>query len=469
MGEFRMPSLGADMDEGTLVEWRVSVGDHVDRGDIVASVETDKSVIDVEVFETGTIQELLVEPGTRVAVGTALARIGDAAAEDEPSEPDVPAHTEPPEPAAPPEPVTSTPPAGSTPDAAPGEPIAPPVTPPTEAPAPAHPHVVVGEGPVRRHASLMRSPLVRHLAEQLHVDPDRLRGTGPGGRITRHDVEHAAATTRRASPRARRRGIELGIDVDDLTGTGVDGAVCERDVVAAASAAEPAAPAPAPSQAADGMRAAIARTMERSNREIPHYHLSATVDLNPLTEWLAEINAERPPAERILPAAAIMRACALAAAKVTDLNGEWRDGAAVTSKQVHLGVLVSLRSGGLIVPVIRDAHERSVEEMMTALTDVVERSRRGSLRSSELSGATITLSNLGDRGVDEVLGVIPPPQLAIVGVGKIAARPMVVDGAVVARDSAVFTLGADHRASDGRTGSRFLRQIESLLANPTRL
>lgn len=462
MGEFRMPSLGADMEEGTLVEWAVDVGDQVSRGDIIATVETDKSTIEVEVFESGTVAELLVEPGTRVAVGTPMARIGDSSAG----------------PVGP----SSTQPSGESPSEAPPVDTGPPEA--LTVVREAQPAAVVGDGPSRRHASVLRSPLVRQLAERLEVDTSRIRGTGPGGSVTRKDVELASrrtatpatpatpATTersKRVTPRARRRAAEIGVDLSAVVGTGIAGAVREQDVDAAATPRDDTGPAAGGGSSADRMRSAIARTMERSNREIPHYHLSLTVDLAPLDDWLANRNAGRTPHERALPAAAILRATAMAAASVSELNGEWRDGSAITSRQVHLGVLVSLRSGGLVAPVLHDAQDRSVDELMAALLDVVERARRGALRSSELAGATITVTNLGDRGVDEVLGVIHPPQLAIVGVGKIASRPMVVDGEVRARKSAVITLGADHRATDGRTGSRFLRRVDTLLRDPALL
>ena len=457
MGEFRMPSLGADMEEGTLVEWAVDVGDQVSKGDIIASVETDKSTIEVEVFESGTVAELLVEPGARVAVGTPMARIGDSST------------------------------AGSVgPDSTGRSGESPSETPPVDARPPEAPTAVreeqhaavVGDGPNRRHASVLRSPLVRQLAERLQVDTSRIRGTGPGGSVTRKDVELASRRTatpatsersRRVTPRARRRAAEIGVDLSVVVGTGVAGAIREQDVNAAATPRDETRTEAAGGSSTDRMRAAIARTMERSNRDIPHYHLSLMVDLEPLDDWLTDRNAGRRPQERALPAAAILRASAMAAASVPELNGEWRDGSAVTSQQVHLGVLVSLRSGGLVAPVLHDAQDRSVDELMAALLDVVERARRGALRSSELAGATITVTNLGDRGVDEVLGVIHPPQLAIVGVGKIASRPMVVDGEVRARKSAVITLGADHRATDGRTGSRFLRRVDALLRDPTLL
>ncbi len=217
------------------------------------------------------------------------------------------------------------------------------------------------------------------------------------------------------------------------------------------------------------MRAAIARTMERANREIPHYHVSTTVDLGPLTAWLEERNLGREPDRRVLPAAAFLRATALAAHQVPTLNGSWTDGAPVLADGVHLGVMVSMRNGGLLVPVIHDAERRSTDELMVALSDLVERTRRGALRSSEMTGATISVTNLGDRGVDEVHGVIHPPELALVGIGRIAPRALVVGGTVVARPSVVVSLAADHRASDGRTGSRLLRRMERLLTRPEQL
>ena len=465
MGEFRMPSLGADMDRGTLVEWHVAVGDAVRRGDIVAAVETDKSVIDVEVFESGVVEELLVEPGTGVEVGTPLARIG--AGEQG---------------------------AGDAPDAADGSDAqevdrSPSTSPPRSStalptPAPArhreHASGPTGVGPTHHHAGRVLSPLVRHLAERRGLDAGRIEGTGPGGRVTREDVEAAdrrlsrsspPATPRSsppATPRARRRAAELGVDLHDVTGSGPHGAVRERDLPTESPAER--APAPPPARSGgDARRAAITRTMERSNLEIPHYHLSTTVDLGALVAWLEERNRSRPPDRRVLPAAALLRATALAAAQVPSLNGTWTDGAPALSAEVHLGVMVSLRGGGLLVPVIHDADRRSTDEIMAALSELVQRARRGALRSSELAGATISVTNLGDRGVDEVHGVIHPPELALVGIGRIALRALVVDGAVVARPSVVVTLAADHRASDGRTGSAFLRRMERLLAQPARL
>lgn len=461
MGEFRMPSLGADMDSGTLVEWRVAVGDHVRRGDTVAVVDTDKSTIDVEVFETGVVVELLVEPGATVPVGAPLARIGEpegavpATDAAEPTRSGV-ATVPTTERSAPPRP---------TPSAPPERPANSPTTP------------VVG-GPGRHRASLVLSPVVRHLAERLGVDAGRIEGTGPGRRITRHDVE--AAARERVSPRARRLAEDRGVDLDGLRtrGSGPGGAVVARDVAAAAAAAGPATATGPTLSGSAAARAtprqatpqqAMARTMERSNREIPHFHVASTVDLEPAMTWLDELNRARASGERILPAALLVRSVALAARAVPSVNGWWRDDEPALAPSVTVGMVVSLRGGGLLTPTLSDADQGTLDDLMTRLRAVVERARRGSLRSSDTEQASLTITNLGDRGAELVHGVIQPPQLALVGFGRIVERPWVHDGQVVPRRVVTASLAADHRANDGRSASRFLSQLEKRLADPASL
>ena len=496
MGEFRMPSLGADMDQGTLVEWRVAVGDHVERGDIVASVDTDKAVIDVEVFESGVVQELLVEPGTTVPVGTPLARLGAGGPEPGAARPHPPAAAPVPRtaPAPAPAPRPASAPTAPVPSpippvpAAPGRPVAPPA-----AAAPTGPAAPTG-GPGRHHASVVLSPVLRHLAEQLGVDIDAVVGTGPGGRITRADV-HAAATapatgappapppapvgpdapappaaalaaTGRVSPRARRAAQRSGVDLASVVGSGTGGAVHERDVLAAAGAT---VVPPTPGDRRSSSRRAAARSMERSNREIPHFHLATTVDLEPTLHWMEARNAGLAPEDRLIPAVLLLRAAALAARAVPDLNGWWRDDALVPAARVDLGVAVALRGGGLVTPTLQQADEVPVAELMDGLRGIVERARRGALRSSDLAESSITVTNLGDRGADVVHGVIHPPQVALVGYGRIVTRPWVVEGQVVPRRVVTATLAADHRACDGHLGSRFLSRIDQLLRSPDRL
>lgn len=361
-----MPKLGADMAAGTLVAWRKKPGDTVKRGDIIAEVETDKGVIEVEVFADGVIERFLTEPGAEVPVGTALATIREAGA---------PA-------------IVSAP----------------------AAPVPAPP------APGRQRVS----PAARELARTRGIDVATVRGTGPGGAVTREDVEHAEAPASGADRHAR-------------------------------------------------MRQVIAAAMSRSKREIPHYYLSSTIDLYAAQSWLTTRNAERPVTERLLPGVLFLKAVARALHEVPELNALWTEGRAVPSQAVHLGVAISLRGGGLIAPAIHDADRKSLDELMRDLSDLVTRARAGGLRSSELSDPTITVTSLGDQGAEAVFGVIYPPQVAIVGFGKIVERPWVVGGQVVPRPVVTATLSADHRASDGHRGGLFLATVDRLLQEPAKL
>ncbi|MBY9075571.1 2-oxo acid dehydrogenase subunit E2 [Nocardioides sp. WL0053] len=475
--DFTMPSLGADMDAGTLVEWLVHEGDVVHRGDPMAVVDTDKSAIEVESFDDGVVQTLLVEPGARVAVGTPMARLGPAEA----PAPVAPAPVAPAEvPAAPAAEAEAPAPVAAAAGPAPAvQPATEPVTTPRRRAArpPARP---------RAHPA---SPPVRHHAAELGVDLTSVDGTGAGGRVTRADVDRAAAArhrppaaARRVSPYARRLAEELGVDVDQVVGTGPGGAVRADDVQAAAVPAArreapevapaepaPAAPTPpAPARAA-GSRDAIAALMGRAKREIPHYYVATTVDLGPLTDWLRRTNRERPVAERLVPAAALLRATALAARAVPELNGFWVDGRFVPGEDVHLGVAVSVRGGPLVAPAIHGAADLDLPTTMQRLRDLVARARAGRLRRAEMAEPTLTVTDLGDQGVEEVIGVIYPPQVALVGVGRVVERPWAVDGMLGVRPVVRLTLSGDHRATDGSTGARFLATIDRLLQHPEEL
>jgi pyruvate dehydrogenase E2 component (dihydrolipoyllysine-residue acetyltransferase) len=214
------------------------------------------------------------------------------------------------------------------------------------------------------------------------------------------------------------------------------------------------------------MRTAIANLMTRSNTEIPHYHVTHTMDLGPGLAWLRTHNAPLAPDRRLLPAVLFLRATVLAALAVPDLNGHWIDGVLRRSDRVDLGVAVATRGGGLVTPAIPDAGPMRVDELMARLVDLVRRARRGSLRQAEMAGGTITVSNLGEDGSDALYGVIFPPQVALVGVGGIVERPWAIDGMLTVRPTATIVLAADHRASDGRTASAFLAAFAHALAHP---
>ncbi len=405
MIEFRMPALGSDMDEGTLNEWLVKPGDKVTRGQVVAVIETTKAAVEIECWQEGTIDELVVPVGATVEVGAVLATLREAGETAEAPVKKAPRKAFPKRaPKAPrkvPQPVASAP-----------------------APAPARP-----AGPQHRR---WVSPAARRLAANLSVDLDAVSGTGPQGAVTIVDVEHAAATrppVKKPAPKA----------------TGERMSMAERGAA---------------------MRQSIAAAMSRSKREIPHYYLADEILMDTALTWLTARNAQRPITERVLPAVLQLKAVALAAQRFGEFSGFWRDSGYQPAPAVHVGVAISLRGGGLVAPAIHDVAEKKLDELMTDLTDLVARARAGSLRSSEMSDPTITVTNLGDQGVDTVFGVIYPPQVALVGFGKTTQRVCVIDGGIRVVSAVQGTLAADHRASDGHRGALFLAAINELLQQP---
>lgn len=217
------------------------------------------------------------------------------------------------------------------------------------------------------------------------------------------------------------------------------------------------------------MRQAIAAAMSRSKREIPHYYLTHAIDVGVAQEWLAATNAGREPAQRIVLAALLIKAVARSVSRFPEFNGFYEKQAFTPSTSVHVGMAISLRTGGLVAPAIRDTDKKGMDELMKGLRDLTARTRQGRLRSSELFEATITVSSLGDRGVDGLIPVIYPPQVAIIGFGSPQVQPRVLDGAITARPTIMTTLAADHRANDGHRGALFLLEIANLLQNPAAL
>jgi pyruvate dehydrogenase E2 component (dihydrolipoamide acetyltransferase) len=252
------------------------------------------------------------------------------------------------------------------------------------------------------------------------------------------------------------------VDVAGLHGSGPAGAIIARDVQSA-SAAATIEPAPREEDRATTMRRRIGEVMARSHREIPQYHLSSTMDLGAALEWLRNENEQRSPAERILPAALLLHPTAMSLRDLPGFNGHYLDGSFHPAADVHLGVAVAMRGGGLIAPVIRRADQLDITAVMHALRELVARTRSGRLRSSDVSDATVTVTDLGDRSIDAVYGIIHPPQVALVGIGQIAVRPWVIDGSVVARSLVTFTLTADHRVTDGHDGAKLLQMIDQRL------
>ena len=409
-----MPALGADMEYGTILEWLVKPGDAVKRGDLVAVVDTEKATIEVEIFQSGVVESIVVAVGEKVPVGTLLATIrgdGEAAAQTvaKPAPPPTPAAAK----APPPPPLPQ-------PRIEPAAPVARPGAP--------------------RHLRI--SPLAMRVAMDLKVDLSTVNGTGPDGAITKADVERAAKGA--AAPPAPP----------------VPPQPIERPAPQ---------PAPLPIDRHATMRKVIAAAMTRSKRETPHYYLGTHIDMSHAMAWLQSENLKRPVAERILYSVMLLKAVALAIHEVPEMNGFWVDGAFKPSAAIHVGVAISLRQGGLIAPAIHDVDQKPMAEVMANLRDLVKRVRAGVLRSSEIADATITVTSLGEQGVETVFGVIYPPQVALVGFGKIVERPWASGGMVGARPVMAASLSGDHRASDGHRGGIFLAAVDRLLQEPEKL
>lgn len=268
----------------------------------------------------------------------------------------------------------------------------------------------------------------------------------------------------RASPAARKLAAERRISLASVKGSGPDGMIVLRDIEQKPSTSAPRG------IDLDKMRIAIAAAMARSKREIPHYYLATDIDISAALKWLEERNASRTPDERLLPAVLILKASALAARKYKSFNGIFDPAMGfVPNAQVHLGVAIAIRGGGLASPAIHDCDQLSLDELMGKLRDLAARAREGRLRSSEMSDATLTVSSLGDRGVESLYGIIYPPQVAIVGFGRAVRKPVVIGDRIEPRSVVVATLAADHRVSDGHLGSLFLKQIDALLQEPAKL
>jgi pyruvate dehydrogenase E2 component (dihydrolipoamide acetyltransferase) len=419
-----MPSLGADMEAGTVIQWFVKPGDVVKRGDIIAMVDTEKAAIEIEIFEAGIIESIVVQVGEKVPVGAVLALIRT---DGEVARPTAPVEVKP-------EAVTAKPAIVPTP---------PPAAPAVKVPPPRPPQPPSGR--------LRISPLAMRIAVELGVDLSTVTGTGPDGAITKADVEKAAAVTKPTVTPPPAAAAEVKPEVKPTE---------------AITPAKPAVPA-ADRQAA--MRRAIAAAMARSKREIPHYYLGTHIDMSRALAWLQAENLKRPVTERLLYSVLLLKAVARAIQDVPEMNGFWADGAFKPGEGVHVGVAISLRQGGLIAPAIHDVNKKSLDEIMVNLRDLVKRTRAGVLRSSEIADPTITVTSLGEQGVETVFGVIYPPQVALVGFGKVVERPWAANGMVGAKPVIRATLAADHRASDGHRGGLFLAAIDRLLQEPEKL
>jgi len=413
-----MPKLSEAMESGKIIKWLKREGDRVQGGDILAEVETDKADVEMEAFGAGVLRKIIVPAGEKAPVGTLIGVIAEPGddisallATDAQKTPLRPA----------PAPIPA------------GAPPAPSVQP---SPPGARPAVVAGAPAASlaaQHGGRVKaSPLARKIAAQSGVDLRLLQGTGPGGRIVRRDVEAVGVAAHAAAPAA---AVVPGVEYED----------------------RPLSP----------IRAAIARQMPLSKAPVPHFYVTSEIAMDRAWALREELNAlEGQP--KISLNDLVVRACALTLMKHPGVNASFRGDAIRVFHRAHLGIAVALEDG-LITPVLRDCQAKSLAQIAVESRDLAERARARKLRTTELSGATFSISNLGMFDVAEFSAIINPPEGAILAVGAVRRVPVVDDAGLGVGRRLSVTLSCDHRVMDGAMGARFLQDLKRLLEEPLRL
>ena len=411
--EVPMPRLSDTMEEGKVLQWYKQVGDDVKKGELLAEIETDKAVMDLESVEEGTLVQILVAEGGSAALGAPIALVGEESELGQDVSVEAPSASATDE-----APVTTKEPSGAETDGS---------TPATATP----PQPAGTAAPPATSGRIKASPLARRLAAEQGLDLAAIKGTGPGGRIVKDDVEKAA--------------LEIAVADDPA-------AMPSESEVASLSR----------------MQATIVRRMLESKTTVPHFYLTMEVDMSAAKAMRAEVNAAWSEEEHISFNDIVIRATALSLMRHPDANGSFRDGGFVYHEEANIGIAVAVPSG-LLVPVLKNCDEKPLRQLAVEAKVLVERTREGKNRPGDLEGGTFTVSNLGMFGVRDFYAIVNPPQSAIIAVGGIEPRPVVRDGEIVVRDIMFLSISADHRILYGAPAAEFLRDLKDLLENPYNL
>ena len=421
-----MPQMGADMTEGTLLKWLKQPGDEVTRGDILAEIETDKATVELEAYESGTLLKHIAAEGDVVPVGDVIAQIGEASeATEEPAR--KPAAETPARRSIEPEAKEAAAASTAVKDA------------PKAAPADANGRVRI-------------SPVAKRIASENKVDITALSGSGPDGRILRRDVEAAISGATKPAPAAE----------------------AAQEPAEAAPAPKPASVAqrPAPSrgelQPLSRMRQAIARRMLLSKQTQPHYYLTLDVDMTDALAFREMINGSATPEQKVSINDLVVKACAIALDRHPKFNAAFHEDSLQMHEHINICIGIALDEG-LIAPALLDCESKSLGRIAIEAKDLINRAKEGGLRADEYSEGTFTITNLGAYGVETLIGIINPPQAAILGVGSVMDQPVVREGEIVARKVMKLALSADHRVTDGAEGAHFIKELQGLLEKPASL
>jgi pyruvate dehydrogenase E2 component (dihydrolipoyllysine-residue acetyltransferase) len=430
MSEITMPRLSDTMQEGTIARWLKKAGDEIKKGDILAEIETDKATMDLEAYEAGTLQQVLVQEGEAVPVGQAVARIGSGAGNMN-------------------EGVEKTTPVQQTASAAT---IGGDDTSATDG-APS-----VSERTIEQNAGVQStgsqaaqngsrkatkaSPLARRMAEEHNIDLRQVQGTGPGGRIVRDDIEDVLEQ-RGASP------APAPLPAAPQQETPTSTALSEAELVKLSR-----------------VQLLIARRLTESKQTIPHFYVSSEIDMTDMLVMRQTLNANiGEEGVKVTVNDLIVKACALALEKFPEVNSSLKDDYFVRYKHIHIGIAVDAPTG-LVVPVIHDANTKGVRSIAREAKALIARARANKLAPADLEGGTFSVSNLGMMDTSQFIAVINPPQAAILAVAATRKQFVPMDGQPVIRDLMTVTMSVDHRILPGATVAHFLQEVKQLLQNP---
>jgi len=436
-----MPKLSDTMTEGTLVRWNKQVGDEIEIGDVIAEVETDKATMEMEAFDEGTLTEIRIQAGEKAPVGAVL---GILTEEGEEAGVSAPAESAP-------QPAAQAPAAQET------------------APAATQP---AAQQPAQNTASGERvkaSPLARKIAADKGLDISNIQGSGPAGRIVKADVENANAAPAQSAPAAQPAAAPSSL------------ASAANALAASAKtqATQPAKPAPAPAAISptfaeedqtvelSSMRRIIADRLLTSKTTIPHFYLHVEADTAPLMNMRKQVNAqaEQTHGNKYSVNDFVLKAVINALQAVPEVNASFNGDNIIQFAKIGVSVAVAV-DDGLVTPVVKDAASKSMLQISKEVKDLAVRARDKKLKPNEFDGGTITVSNLGAWGIESFDAIINPPQAAILSVGAIVTKPVVVDGAVVPGQRMNIGLSCDHRVVDGAVGAKFLNEVKKLIENP---
>ena len=435
-----MPKLGFDMAEGTLVRWVKNEGENVNKGDVLAEIETDKATVEVESSASGVVRKLLVEAGSVVPVGDPIAVVGsaDEKIEDAPTAAAEPKTEKKTEEQAGPELKTepgdaqkqeakpkaeekAAPPSSDTKQAQPAQAAV------AQAAAPAQ------EGPVKA------SPLAKKIARDNNVDLARLQGTGPGGRVVRKDVEAALASGQpAAAPRQPAAPTSVAVTAEDET------------------------------IQLTKLRQAIARRMVESTTSVPHFYVTHEYKMDALMAMRKQINEYLPEEEKLSVNDFIIKAVALTLREFPNMNSSFAGDKVIRHGAVNVGVAVAVE-GGLLTVVNRNSDQQPLRALSADVKRMVAGAREGKVRPNDIEGSTFSISNMGMFDVENFLAIINPPEAGILAVGSARQVPVVENGEIKVGWRMKATISVDHRVSDGAEAAQFMQKLAEFLENPVRM